>query len=185
MYEVERKLRGDHASVRPRLEHIEADFRATVEQRDTYFDHPDRSFASTDEALRVRRQRVVDGTFDVRDHVTYKGPRLDRAAKTRIERETAIDDADTLTELFRELGFTPAGIVAKTREYYETDRCAICLDAVEGIGEFVEIEARGDVTSIEDAEEVTSHIVERLGLSNAETISESYLELVLEDKGSA
>jgi adenylate cyclase class 2 len=46
-----------------------AKFISRVEQKDTYFNHPNRDFAETDEALRIRE---ADGkTF-----FTYKGPKM-------------------------------------------------------------------------------------------------------------
>ena len=60
MYEVEVKVAADHAAVRERLPD-EAEALGTVEQVDTYFDAPHRDFAATDEALRLRRERRVDG----------------------------------------------------------------------------------------------------------------------------
>ena len=55
MYEVEIKLRADHGAVRARLDEVGAERIGRVEQADTYYDAPHRSFAETDEALRVRR----------------------------------------------------------------------------------------------------------------------------------
>src|SRR5438132_14309314 len=50
---------------------------------DHYFNAPDRDFARTDEAFRVR---IVGQT----NYVTYKGPKLDRETKTRLEIEVAL-----------------------------------------------------------------------------------------------
>src|SRR5262245_49585825 len=54
-----------------------------IEQADTYFAHPSRDFAKTDEALRIRMV-AGDGV------VTFKGPKLDATTKTRREIELPI-----------------------------------------------------------------------------------------------
>ena len=61
---------------------LAARFHDPAEQVDRYFAHPCRDFARTDEALRLRR----DGD-DVA--ITWKGPRIDAATKTRRESEGA------------------------------------------------------------------------------------------------
>lgn len=178
MYEVERKLRVPHDDVRESVEDL--DFVGVVHQRDTYFDHPVRSFGRTDEALRVRRERTVAGDPDTADRLTYKGPRVDAEAKTRAEHETLVGDADGIIDILHALDFTPAGVVDKEREFYRTATCDICLDTVEELGEFVEIEARGQREDVKAAVADVHDLVSKLGLTEAEAIEESYLGLVLE-----
>ena len=60
-YEVELKIRTSHDAVRGELAERGADRIEVVEQTDTYYDAPDRDFAETDEALRIRRERVLAG----------------------------------------------------------------------------------------------------------------------------
>lgn len=180
MYEVEQKLRVDHAEVRESLDRIDADLVGVIAQRDTYYNHPTRDFASTDEALRIRTERAVEGHEEVTGRVTYKGPRLTSSAKTRIEHETEIVDIDTFEEILELLGFIQAGVVEKTRERYVTTTCTICLDAVVGLGEFLEVEARGEVAEVSDAARETHLVLEALDLTDAEPIEASYLSMVLD-----
>ncbi|PSQ25028.1 class IV adenylate cyclase [Halobacteriales archaeon QS_8_65_32] len=60
MYEVEVKVRADHEAVRERIGARNVRFRETVTQEDTYYDAPQRSFADTDEALRIRRETTIE-----------------------------------------------------------------------------------------------------------------------------
>lgn len=180
MYEVERKVRASHAEVREQLDDVGAEFLATVEQRDIYFDHPVRDFADTDEALRVRRQLVSEGSAEVSDQLTYKGPRLDTNAKTRIERESTLGNADEVVAILETLDFDPAGRVEKTRERYRTQTCDICLDTVEGLGEFVEVEIHERAEDLGAAERTTEDVADALGLGDAEPIHTSYLGMILD-----
>ena len=190
MYEVELKLRADHDEVRPRLSELGADAAGTVVQRDTYFDAPDRNFAETDEALRIRRERH-EGDDEQRAAVTYKGPLLEDASKTRAEAETGVDDGEAVREILLGLGYNPAVTVPKERTRYVVDDCTVTLDTVDGLGEFVEVELETD-TDLEagpEGEECldalrseAAAVVERLGLDPTEQIQTSYLGLLLAEE---
>lgn len=172
MYEVEVKVPADLAQVRGRLEALDAGARGRVAQVDIYFDHPGRSFAETDEALRVRRT-------DDRSVVTYKGPKVDPASKTRREIEVAVDDADATEALLRAVGFEPADEVRKVREQYAYGGYTVSLDDVDGLGGFVEVETEGDEAAIESLRDGAYDVLERLDLDPDDQVRVSYLELLL------
>jgi len=177
MYEVELKLRADHESLRERLDDVGADRIEHRQQIDTYYDAPHRSFADTDEALRIRREEPADGETVTK--LTYKGPLVEAASKTREEHETVVDDDEALQGVLAGLGFEPAAVVEKDRTYYDFEGYTLVLDAVEGLGEFVEIEREVAEAEIETAREEAVDVLERLGLDPDEQIRTSYLGLLL------
>jgi adenylate cyclase class 2 len=186
MYEVELKVRGDHDRVRERLDEVGATALGTVTQEDTYFDAPDREFARTDEALRVRRERRPDG--DRRVFLTYKGPLVDDQSKTREEAETRVDDETAIRAVLDGLGYEAAATVRKERARYAIDDCIVTLDTVDGLGEFVEVEVEsngaietpGDpAEAIPALREAAVAVMDRLGLDPDEQIRTSYLGLLL------
>jgi len=192
MYEVEVKVPAEHEVVRTRLRELEAHRIGTVTQVDTYYDAPHREFAETDEALRVRRERAVHeppdcvrrGEWDespeeVRTRVTYKGPRVDEA-KTREEFETRVADEEALGGLLDGLGFSPAATVRKERERFEVDGYTVTLDAVEGIGEFVEVEREVEADAVDETREGAYDVLRRLGLDPDDQIRTSYLGMKLD-----
>ena len=139
--EVEQKFRAANlAEVRRRLERLGARFAAAVDQADTYFAHPARDFAATDEALRLRR--VGEENF-----ITYKGPRLDSHTKTRRELELPLHAGvaafEQHTELLAALGFQAVATVRKRREAARLtwDGIALeaALDAVADVGQYAEL----------------------------------------------
>jgi len=169
MLEVEVKYRANLGKVRERVLALGFSPRGVSEEVDTYFQHPCRDFAATDEALRVR----VSGRSAV---LTYKGPRVGAGAKTRVEVSTSAEPS--VVELLERLGFVKVAVVKKRREYYEGLGVLVSLDEVEGLGEFVEIEkvvAREE--DIGGAVEELRRIASLLGL--VEEVRETYLELVL------
>jgi adenylate cyclase class 2 len=196
MYEVELKVRADHEAVRESIGALDAEFRGTIEQDDTYYDAPHKDFGETDEALRVRRERIVetagesgteseDGTETA--VLTYKGPLVDSESKTRREIETDVGDGNAIEEALAALGFEPAATVSKTRSIYaaaEEEWTLVC-DRVEGLGEFLEVELEAEEDRIETARERVYGVVEDLGLDPENGTRTSYLEMLLDRTGSA
>jgi len=169
MLEVEQKFRADLGRVREELLRLGASPVEAKEEVDIYFQHPCRDFAETDEALRVRRS---GGDVEV----SYKGPRMRSSAKARLELTVSADgDVEAVLEA---LGFRKVAVIRKRREYYSYGSLTISLDDVEGLGQFVEIEAvASSEVSLGEAEAEVSALAERLGL--AERVDATYLELYL------
>ncbi len=193
MYEVEIKFpAADAAAIERRLADLAAVWLEAVEQIDLYFAHPCRDFARTDEALRLRR----DGDAVV---ITWKGPRIDAATKTRREIELPLSDAlpqrgDTFhpaefsverwTELLEALGFRPVATVAKRRRparvFWQGADVEVVLDCVTGLGDFVELELQAAEADVPRARACLESLAREIGCGAAER--RSYLELLLESQ---
>ncbi|WP_144799139.1 class IV adenylate cyclase [Halorubrum depositum] len=208
MFEVEVKVPADVDAVRERLREVGAERVDARRQRDVYYDAPHRDFAETDEALRVRRETPLPdgigsagaaegsggsgGTGESSESsavtettkITYKGPLLDEGSKTRAEHETEVADPEAAAGILSGLGFEPAATVVKLREFWAYDGFTVTLDAVDGLGEFVEIErAVDDEAAIESVRSEALDALDRIGLDGAEQIRTSYLGLLLADEG--
>lgn len=156
-----------------------ARFARPVVQVDRYFAHPARDFAQTDEALRIRQsgQRTV---------ITYKGPKLDQATKSREEIELPLPSADSTVDDFAgllvALGFSPVAEVRKTRRTANLQRgewsVEAAIDDVERLGSFVELEVTANEETLEAARDCVASLAAELGLSGGQR--RSYLELLLE-----
>jgi len=158
------------ADVEGRLKELAAAQISEKRQEDVYFAHPCRDFGRTDEALRLRS----DGAKHV---LTYKGPKLDSRSKTREEIEFPVN-TDMMGSVLERLGFSKFIRIAKTRKVYLLGDVEVCLDLVEGLGEYVELEFSG-----QDAEAGLKRIDEVkkiLGINGNET--RSYLELLIEKR---
>jgi adenylate cyclase class 2 len=178
MLEAEVKLALEAAArteLVDRLERLGATPGGEHVQVDIYFAHPSRDFAVTDEALRLR---LDDG--DLR--VTYKGRRLDPPRKTREEIEFSLGtDVDTASRLLERLGFRPVASVRKRRvEFHLAGELGVtvCLDDVEGLGTFCEIESM-TAASVASGRETIERALEALGLGGRPLLATSYLELLL------
>jgi len=166
--EIEAKAHADDLeALESQLKERGAEFLGEVDQTDLYFSHPARDFRWTDEALRVRWS-------DKRARVTYKGPRLDKITKTRKELEVDVLDPDMTIKILQSLSFAPVGRVIKRRRRYQLGQYKICLDDVEGLGKFVEVETAGE--NVEGLKEGALELLKTLGLDRTERCS--YLELL-------
>lgn len=172
MFEVEVKARvASPEEARKRLRELGAERLGREEQRDTYFAHPQRDFAATDEALRLRE---AWGAAEL----TYKGPKLDARTKTREELTTQVKQPEDAALLLRRLGFRPVAVVAKWRETWKLRGAEVCLDEVEGLGAFVEVElnAASEAQTAEMGERALALLKE---LGGDESLRTSYLEMLL------
>lgn len=173
MYEVELKVRAEHGEVRDRLRELAPECVGTVRQVDTYYDHPNRDFGTTDEAVRLRREIAEEEEA----LLTYKEPLVERASKTRAEVETPVNDGDAADEIFQRLGFEPVATVEKERTTYTHAGYTIALDTVVGLGQFVEVETEAD--DVEPARVGAQDLLCDLGLNPDDHVRTSYLELLL------
>lgn len=135
-------------------------FLSEKHQEDVYFEHPCKSFLESDEALRLR----VENNRSV---LTFKGKREGEELKIREELEIEINDFKTLIDILEKLGFKRAYVIRKKRKEFLLNKSIICLDDVEGLGSFVELEGGPEIMEI----------AKKLGLKDLTT--DSYLEMII------
>ena len=174
MIEIEIKVRADHQQIKDQLEDLHVSHIRVEDHIDTYYNAPHRDFGVTDEALRIR---FVNGG----SVLTYKGKKLDSVSKTREEFETPVDGTSARSILLA-LGFVESGVVRKTREILELDDMTICLDSVQGLGDFVEVEilSEGDIGTGRD---YLFSFLNMIGIKKEDTIRRSYLEMLMDHEG--
>ena len=180
-FEIEVKYRSvDHDLLGRLLAELDATPISDEEQEDTYFNHPSRDFALTNEAFRIRR-------IGSENHITYKGPRQPGPTKTREEIEIGFSEGieafKQLSKLFANLGFRPVATVRKRRRSYELlyqgIDVTIGLDRAEGLGEFAEVEVVAPTDAeIPAAQQAILSLAKKLGLTQVEP--RSYLRMILE-----
>lgn len=182
MLEIEMKFPAPLLEdLKKNLQQSQATFRETILEADHYYNAPDRDFRRTDEALRLRR-------IGEKNFATYKGPKQGGPAKTRKEIEFALRDgsqsAQDFCRLMEHLGYRPVAVVRKQRSTYELERAGfhleICLDEVDQVGRFVEIEIVTPEDRRPEAENVLTQFADELGLKDQER--RSYLQLLVGNK---
>jgi adenylate cyclase, class 2 len=176
MIEVEVKARvTDFHEVKKKLSQMGVLKVKTESQEDIYYNAPHRDFAQTDEALRIRKIPHDDGYEII---LTYKGAKMDDVSKTRKEIEVNVGSREETASILENLGFIPVVTIKKERMIYHRDDLVICLDDVQDVGTFVEIE-RG-LKEGEDFQDSLKEIFKtyrKLGITDG-FVRKSYLELL-------
>lgn len=179
MLEIEVKYRNaDPAALLARLRSLGATHIETRTESDQYFNAPDRDLKQTDEAFRLRR--IGDTS-----RFTYKGPKRDLATKTREEIEVPLADGDVAAadavRMLMCLGYRPVATVTKLRAVHRLERGGfevdVCLDEVERVGAYAEVEIVAEETRFEEAKAAVLALAAELGLHEVER--RSYLGLLL------
>jgi adenylate cyclase, class 2 len=176
--EVEAKAAAkDLKAVEAKLGRLGAVLEANKVERDEYWAHPARNFGETDEALRLRITTADDGGGWSGADLTYKGPKLDAVTKSRREEKVdlGVDAVPALRRVLEGLGFRPFATVTKERREFEAAGLTVCLDRVEEVGDYVEVELVTD--NLEAGRVRVLDFFKELGLNPSER--RSYLELKL------
>ncbi len=180
MLEIEQKYaHPDFDAIQTHLRALGAVGPEVEVESDQYFNSPDRDFARTGEVFRIRR-------IGSRNFFTYKGPKRPSAVKVRTELEIPLPDGDEAasqhTELLGHLGYRPVAVVRKTRTSWSLVRegltVTVCLDDVEKLGRFAEVEVLGPEEQTAFAAEVLQRVAAQLGLTEVEP--RAYLTMYLQ-----
>lgn len=179
MIEVEVKVKiEDRNTIEHRLEELAFKKGKLLCETDVYFDRENGEFRKGDKALRIRQYENLTLNEKV-SCITYKGPKLDQVSMTRKELEMKIEDGEMGIEILKNLGFIPVQPVVKLRQYFHKANVTACLDQVEGLGAYLELEII--VESEEKREEALEHIMDLLtclGYGKEDIIRTSYLSML-------
>ena len=100
------------------------------------------------------------------------------------EIETEIKDGENLKKIFNSLNFKSLIIVKKQREMYKyKDEFEICLDTVDNLGSFIEIEAIKDFGSVDLTRLAITEFAKQLGLDGEKKATKGYPYLLMEKLG--
>ena len=118
------------------------------------------------EYWRIRKEGKSEGKEKVR--YEYHKSKINKNGKGKYteEYETVVDDGKILNKI---MGFIDAKLVVivdKKREYYENKDFEFCLDRVEGLGDFLEIEAKRVLGTYEKTLDKCWEMLETLGVEH-------------------
>jgi len=177
--EVEKKYQlEDPNTLRAELEGLGAKPGSDMRQVDTYYNAPHRDFLAplvVNEWLRVREE--AEGFS-----INYKRWLPDDAEiKTHCnEFETVIEDAEAVRRMLRALDFSELVTVEKVREEWVVgEDFVVAFDTVTGLGDFVEIEFKGDAETAEQAIDRLDGFIATLGVAMGDQIHRGYPHILL------
>lgn len=144
-----------------------------ITQKDSVYISPEVSYEDMkfgDNFLRVRETKN-------RSYFTLK--QMQANELDNIEEETEISDPEAMKKSLEILGYTLAVRVNKTRRKTNLDGLEICLDEVENLGQFIEVEKITDDS--EDAEKVQEklfYFLSQFGTSKEDRVKQGYDTLI-------
>jgi len=177
MIEVECKLKIDNPNyIENVLNTLGFKYVETVEETDTYFDNEPEQIRGNDSALRIRTTRNTD-TGEITAELNFKGPKYDNVSVTRPEFETFVGDASVAKAILCQLGYSAVSpYVHKMRKTLTCENITACIDQVEGLGTYLELEI---VVSEENKKDAAlskiESILNKLGFTMSDTTTTSYL----------
>jgi adenylate cyclase class 2 len=169
--EIEAKLKVNSLpEVERKLAELGANFQAEQLQTDFLFDDENAALTTADRCLRLRRQSVAGSESF---YLTYKGAKEKSNFKKRREIEIEITEAETTQKLLSALGYEKVLVVKKNRRLWQLGGCAVALDQLPLLGDFVEIEGPNN--------EEIADVQRSLGLAELPHIEKSYAQLTKEE----
>ncbi|MDD5182340.1 MAG: class IV adenylate cyclase [Candidatus Nanoarchaeia archaeon] len=150
-------------------------------QKDTYYNPAHRNFLSVRPVFEWLRLRESKKGFSLNYKKWHNGGGANVVSCD--EFETKVDDIEALKKLFENLNFKELVTVEKNRNMWDYKDTEIAIDDVKGLGNFIELEAKGNFTSIEDAKKHLYSILREIGAKVGEQDFEGYPFLLLKKKG--
>ena len=148
-----------------------------VHQRDQVFGLPGEvgGDGNTVPWLRVRTETRGQGENETKKRTLFTLKRSVTGQLDSIERETEVGDPDVMIAIVKELGFVSFSDLSKTRQTGKLNDVEVCIDSVEGLGDFMELERLVDENA--DPAAITDdlwHIMAELGISRQDEVTDGY-----------
>ncbi len=159
MKTTEVELQAQVENVAPLIALLEKEgkFKYTNGQRDHYFTPAHRDFLDADPIVEWLRLRDADGTFTL----NYKKWHLDDRGHGSYadEYETKIESLEIGEKILGALDAKPIVVVEKVRKAWDYKEYEVCLDSVQGLGDFVELEYAGPRDGALDHKEIMDGMI--------------------------
>lgn len=159
-----------------------AEFKYEKSQHDIYYNHPSRDFLEdNDNVNEWLRIRVSGGEAEI----NYKDWQPhDVQEKTHCsEYETIVSSYDQLSKILDALNFKKMVEVKKNRRSWNYKDTEISIDSVDDLGDFIEVEYKGDLSNIAETRKHLFEVMATLSADTEELDHKGYPYLLLKAKG--
>lgn len=134
-------------------------------------------FLSNDVFLRIR---IQDGQKVV---LTAKKPvRKSAEVLVKHEHETVVESAEQTRAILELMGLVPVVRTVKVRRTGHVGTYEVCIDDIEGLGSFIELEVMGDAENAERVQAEMGEFLASLGINASERVTKGYDILMLEQQ---
>ncbi len=107
--------------------------------------------------------------------MTYKGAKSKKDGVWE-EYEFEIDDLKKYIEMFEAMGLEEVIVVKKYRKEYVLDSLTICLDVIDGLGNFIEIESKNSSDINKDK---LKKFIHKLNIKENQILHKGYVTMLL------
>ena len=153
-------------------------FIKTKTQIDQYYDHPCKNFLADPKTKEYLRVRTEEKNASLEYHKFFAKGNVKSYTE---EFEVKVNNPEKAKEILQGLGFKPKILIEKKRTEFETQSLKISLDEVNGLGCFLEIEAK-KADNIEEAEKLCMDFAKELEQGLKKAPKGGYPELFLKGK---
>ncbi|MFA4999002.1 MAG: CYTH domain-containing protein [Candidatus Paceibacterota bacterium] len=80
------------------------------------------------------------------------------------EYETSVEKPEIVREIFKKIGLIPKVTVIKTRKYFDCGDFEVTLDNIKGLGNFMEVEAKKLLGTVEKTRQACSAFLKSLDI---------------------
>ncbi len=155
---------------------------ATIRECDMYYNSEYHDVKKLGEALRIRKSIDIS-SGRIQAQINFKGKKIDQVSMSRQEYETEVENPECMEQILIALGFSPVAGVEKTRCYMKRNEMTACLDQVDRLGNFLELEViASEESQREEYLYAMEQLLKELGLSMEDTVQSSYLSMLMEEK---
>lgn len=178
-YEIEIKLKlREKEAAMEKLRNLGFTDGEDHEEIDTYFNSSFYNLAERGEALRLRSVRNLQSGV-THGEITYKGPKIDKISMSRMELESVVENSQALEAILTIIGMKEKYPVRKVRHYMSLNQMTACIDEVDGLGSFLELEEISESQKErEDILKKMEEILKQLGYRMEDTTRTSYLSML-------
>ena len=147
-------------------------------QKDTYYNHPSRDFLSAKPVIEWLRIRETPRGCSI-NYKNWHDPKGEGIYCD--EYETKISDSKVVEDILISLGFTKIVVVNKSRSSWLIDGVELSIDNVQGLGFFIEVEAKKDFGSVEEAKKHLLLLLKSVGANLGKQDFRGYPMMLIEN----
>ncbi|PIN88826.1 class IV adenylate cyclase [Candidatus Pacearchaeota archaeon CG10_big_fil_rev_8_21_14_0_10_34_76] len=130
-------------------------------QKDEYFTPRHEDFFDLDPPVEYLRIRNENGKNEL--HYNFLHLDENKLLLKTDEYETSVGDPEMMKTILEKLDMVNKVTVTKKRKTYTYDNFEICLDFIEELGDFIEVEAKKIIGSVEGTREKCYEILREIG----------------------
>lgn len=158
MKNIEIEIQVQVTKIKPLIDFLQknAKYDGEFHQIDKYFVPKHKNYIKIRPTSEWLRLRNANGKFSI----NYKNWYFNKLGKSQHcdEFETAVEDIKTMNQIFDALEIKNIATVDKKRIIYNYKKYEIAIDKVKGLGNFVEIEFKGNLQKF-DATKITNEMI--------------------------